>query len=529
VKPAHIDPAKVRACLDGVIGAMKDAGAWEVERPAEEAFADMGAFGMRTMAFEQWLRWVFVPSVETRLSQDGPWPDESQVGTHALRETDGNDTLQPLVAALERFDELFHQPDPEEPNALNYAGGLLLSSDAPADTERAVEYFREALRLHPYVAAPLPNLGRALLKLGRDGEAIETMEAATHETALASRAHNWLAWYFTTQREDLPRAILHGKKAVEWDYRWGLPYMNLALALRRAGREAEAYAYYGAATRYDGEHDVAYAHEMCARFEGPRGFARHMLTSWRRAIAASRDPARTEAYRAEHANVEAALRAHRVWFPSERAELRWLTQEADADPPVREAIPAEAEAALALLPAEAGLEVLRLSLETVAESARNDTMPVALIGCDWGLEVEVELVGLGAEVRDAVARVARTWDRFLRAVWALATESENPIPESEPFAEVHRLLLAARFDEALAALERAGKPLSCKASRIAESGAVRARVHGTRAQALALLECAHRAELACASMAPGREAGEAYDDADRIEARVAAWRREGIR
>lgn len=382
----RIDRRKVRARLDDVIAAMKGGGAWEVPCPAKEAFVDMGAFGMRTMAFEQWLRWVFVPSIEGRWAQDGPWPDDSQVGVHAVRETDGNDVLQPLVTALMRFDELFQKPP--EPVA---------------------------------------------------------------------------------------------------------------------------------------QEDEGTDHEVRARAELPRGLARHALTSLRRAVAASRDPARREAYRTEHANLEAALRAQRVWFPSERAELRWLAQDEGLDPPFRETLPAQVDAAIALLPAEEGVEVLRLSLQTVAESARDDTMPVALIGCDWGLEVEAVLAGLAPSAREAVGRVAHTWDRFLRAVWALATESENPIVASDPFAGVRQLLFAAHFDEALAALDAAAPSSSCDTARVADGGAVRARVHGTRAQALALMGCACRAVRECARRAPGREAGEAYEDVQRLDARLAAW------
>ena len=526
-----LDPARVRARLDAVIAAMKLGGAWDVARPDPEAFVDMGAFGTRTMAFEQWLRWVFVPNVETCIAQDGPWPDESNVGVHAVRETDGNDDLAGVVTALHGFDDLFRTPpaiDPVVPNALNHAGWTLLGSDEPADLERAIAYFREALRVHPHVAAPLPNLGRALLKLGRDDEAVQTMEAAIGDTSLNARAHNWLCWYFTNRRVDLPRAVAHGREAVLWDSRWGLAHLNLALALSQSGLIDEAYGYFGVAARAEGDHDAAYANEVCARFEVPRGLARHALTSWRRAIAASKDPARTEAYRAEHAKLEAALRAHGIWFPSERADLRWQGQEIDREPPAREGLAAEAEAVRALLPTDEGVDVLRRALEVVAESARNDTMPVALIGLDWGLEVEAELVGLAPEVRDAVARIARTWDHFLSAVWRLATESETPIADSDPFVTVRRRLLAGRFDEALLAFAAITPPDPGAASPVAEAGAVRARVHGTRAQALALLEYAHGAQLACArTYAAGRDGPDAYWEADSIAARIAAWRAEG--
>ncbi|HEX7604612.1 MAG TPA: hypothetical protein VF316_23500, partial [Polyangiaceae bacterium] len=113
------------------------------------------------------------------------------------------------------------------------------------------------------------------------------------------------------------------------------------------------------------------------------------------------------------------------------------------------------------------------------------------------------------------------------AAWGLATDSENAVAASDPFAETHRLLLAARFDEALVALNEADPSSPHEVARVAENGAVRARVHGTRAQALTLLEHAHRAELANAAIAArGRDAPDAYLDAERIEARLAAWRAE---
>src|ERR1700675_4028215 len=99
-----ITPKKVRGKLDAVIAAMKRAGAWDVARPSDEAFANMGAFGMNTMAFEQWLRLVFVPNVETLIEKGGPWPSTSQIAVHATREGDGNPTISELVPALQAFD-----------------------------------------------------------------------------------------------------------------------------------------------------------------------------------------------------------------------------------------------------------------------------------------------------------------------------------------------------------------------------------------------------------------------------------------
>jgi len=98
---------EVRARLDAVVAAMKSGGVWDVERPPPAAFADMGAFGMRTMAFVQWLRWVFVPNVEALLATGGPWPKGSAVAVQATREGDTDPQIAALVPALSAFDDLF--------------------------------------------------------------------------------------------------------------------------------------------------------------------------------------------------------------------------------------------------------------------------------------------------------------------------------------------------------------------------------------------------------------------------------------
>jgi len=86
---------------------MKKADLWEIARPKDEAFTDMGAFGQRTMSFAQWLRWVFVPNVEGLVASRGPWPTSSSVAVMATREGDTDPGIQSLVASLSNFDRLF--------------------------------------------------------------------------------------------------------------------------------------------------------------------------------------------------------------------------------------------------------------------------------------------------------------------------------------------------------------------------------------------------------------------------------------
>jgi uncharacterized protein YqcC (DUF446 family) len=105
--PSDPQTENIRAQFEGIVAEMKAVGIWDIERPTEEAFENMGAFGLNTMALEQWLRWVFIPTIEQRLESGGPWPDSSSVGTVAIRNFDGQHELSELTSKLCEFDRLF--------------------------------------------------------------------------------------------------------------------------------------------------------------------------------------------------------------------------------------------------------------------------------------------------------------------------------------------------------------------------------------------------------------------------------------
>jgi len=105
--------AAVRARLDDVIAEMRKVGVWDVPAPAAHD-GPIGAFGQGAgMAFEQWLRHVFIPRVEETLAAGGPWPSGSAVSAQAMREWkmwSEWPEADALIAALERFDALFGSP-----------------------------------------------------------------------------------------------------------------------------------------------------------------------------------------------------------------------------------------------------------------------------------------------------------------------------------------------------------------------------------------------------------------------------------
>jgi uncharacterized protein YqcC (DUF446 family) len=102
-----IHSESVRRKLEEIVEEMGHLGLTDVAAPPPEAYENMGAFGIHTMAFPQWLVHVFLPRVRGLLETDGPWPNTSMVGLQALREFDGWVAAERLVTLLHEFDELF--------------------------------------------------------------------------------------------------------------------------------------------------------------------------------------------------------------------------------------------------------------------------------------------------------------------------------------------------------------------------------------------------------------------------------------
>jgi uncharacterized protein YqcC (DUF446 family) len=89
---------------------LKGLGWWQEERPPEEAFNFTMAFAMDTMAFPQWLQFVFIPRVNELIEARGSFPASSMVGAHAVREFDGVYEADRLVGLLTAFDDFIEGP-----------------------------------------------------------------------------------------------------------------------------------------------------------------------------------------------------------------------------------------------------------------------------------------------------------------------------------------------------------------------------------------------------------------------------------
>lgn len=94
--------------IDAVESEMKRIGMWENAPLPTEAYEFRSAFAMDTMAFSQWLQWIFVPRVRSIIESNGDFPSGSSVATQAVREFDGYDEAGDLVGFLSEFDGLFN-------------------------------------------------------------------------------------------------------------------------------------------------------------------------------------------------------------------------------------------------------------------------------------------------------------------------------------------------------------------------------------------------------------------------------------
>jgi uncharacterized protein YqcC (DUF446 family) len=93
--------------LDDIEAEMKNIGYWQDAPLKTEQYDFRAAFAMDTMAFSQWIQFIFIPLVRNIIIEKGQFPSNSAVGTQAVREFDGDDNAAQLVSLLSEFDALF--------------------------------------------------------------------------------------------------------------------------------------------------------------------------------------------------------------------------------------------------------------------------------------------------------------------------------------------------------------------------------------------------------------------------------------
>jgi len=93
---------------------------WQTTPLPPEKFENMGAFGSKTMAFEQWIQFVLLERIREIVESKDTFPSESNVAAYAARSFDGDPeagNLQDLLSGLDQLingeEPLTFTPDPD--------------------------------------------------------------------------------------------------------------------------------------------------------------------------------------------------------------------------------------------------------------------------------------------------------------------------------------------------------------------------------------------------------------------------------
>ena len=88
---------------------MRRAGMWRDGPLRPEQYNFARAFAMDTMAFDQWLQFIFIPRVKEIIEARGAFPAGSMVAAQAVREFDTDPRYTPrLGQLLSEFDAMFN-------------------------------------------------------------------------------------------------------------------------------------------------------------------------------------------------------------------------------------------------------------------------------------------------------------------------------------------------------------------------------------------------------------------------------------
>ncbi|MEO7653971.1 MAG: YqcC family protein [Bryobacteraceae bacterium] len=145
--------------VDKIEEEMRNIRFWSDEPLPPEKYDFQQAFALDTMAFSQWLQFVFSPRVREIVADRGAFPRSSMVAAQAVREFDGLHEAEELISLLSDFDSWISsgcavvvEPPPEPPTA-------------PASPGQEPELLTREVRQPPPPRADLSTMNRARVLL----------------------------------------------------------------------------------------------------------------------------------------------------------------------------------------------------------------------------------------------------------------------------------------------------------------------------------------------------------------------------
>lgn len=107
--PMHDIPRHIADILLELEAGLRVNGKWSAIKPGASALESELPFCIDTLAFEEWLQWIFLPRMKEILEQQHPFPAKSGILPYAEEYLDKNDPFSnQLLNLLKRFDDLIN-------------------------------------------------------------------------------------------------------------------------------------------------------------------------------------------------------------------------------------------------------------------------------------------------------------------------------------------------------------------------------------------------------------------------------------
>ena len=80
---------------------------WSVDEPTEYALQSTAPFSADRLAIEEWLQWIFIPTIKSLIENDEPLPAKCEIHPYAeeylLKGPDQPASLLQLIQEIDRF------------------------------------------------------------------------------------------------------------------------------------------------------------------------------------------------------------------------------------------------------------------------------------------------------------------------------------------------------------------------------------------------------------------------------------------
>ncbi len=101
-----IDPERISALLEELASELKSHKLWQIQQPSTAELSSRAPFCCDTLAFEQWLQFIFIPKITMMINQQQPLPTKvslTPMAEEAFKHL--STSAKPLIDVIQKIDK----------------------------------------------------------------------------------------------------------------------------------------------------------------------------------------------------------------------------------------------------------------------------------------------------------------------------------------------------------------------------------------------------------------------------------------